>query len=115
MVRSFCAILIVTATATATATAATAEPLQAEDVVSAHVSYADLDLHSPAGMRALNTRVHSAIVRMCGSADLHDSIAMRITRNCRRTANADASVKVAMLGLGDRRLADRGEVMLAGR
>ena len=111
MVRSLSALLIIAAAATA----ATATPVAADDTVSVRISYADLDIGHSAGVQALNSRIHGAIIRMCGRADLHDLVAMRVMRNCRRTANADASVKVAMLGLGDRRLADRGGVMLAGR
>jgi UrcA family protein len=46
--------------------AALATGARAADVAQVHVSYADLNVHSPAGAAALDRRIHAAAERVCG-------------------------------------------------
>lgn len=73
-----------------------ATPVWAETAPVAHVSYADLDLSSPAGMATVEHRVNGAIAEVCGTPSPFDLHALRLAQQCRRTAKADAETRVAM-------------------
>ena len=89
-------------------TAATAEPLAIETVT---VSIADLDLASPAGQRALDTRLHRAVIDVCGEAADVDLAGRNAVRACRDAKLAEAK------GQSEQRLALRSTapIQLAAR
>jgi len=63
------------------------------DVRSVTVSYADLDLSSPAGANALYRRIQAAAKQVCGHAGA-DLIEQSIWKACYRNAIGDAVAKV---------------------
>jgi UrcA family protein len=62
------------------ASALSAVPAQAE---SRRVSYADLDLGSPAGLAAFDRRIESAIRQLCGAASPTDLRTVHGVSRCR--------------------------------
>ena len=88
------AAALATALTTGFATAAFAEP---RIEASTTVSYAGLDLASPAGQAQLARRIHSAAYRVC-SVSNGSSLADKVDEmHCRAKAIADAQVHVAAL------------------
>jgi UrcA family protein len=75
-------------------TSAMAAPSGAPHVA---VRYADLDLTSEAGARALHTRIDRATSEVCGEADSRDFTGMREIRECRRVAMQDAAAQVDLV------------------
>ena len=71
-----------------TLSAITAAPVLAApaDAVSATVSYADLNLASPAGVASLQHRVEAAAKRICGTANPMDVVASMQVRDCRKVS-----------------------------
>jgi UrcA family protein len=66
-----------------------------EDNTSVTVSYADLNLQTPAGAAALEQRVHRAVYEVCGSADDRDLSDWFAQKKCRAEAFKDAGAKMA--------------------
>ncbi len=88
------AAALATALTTGFATAAFAEP---RVEASTTVSYAGLDLASPAGQAQLARRIHSAAYHVC-SRSSGSSLAEKLDElHCRTKAIADAQVRVAAL------------------
>jgi len=58
----------------------------AQDVPTALVSYADLNVSSTAGVAALNRRISAAASRICGTADIRDLQGTAAVHTCRTTA-----------------------------
>lgn len=91
---SFTAGLLLFATAPALAREAAAQATQ-------RVSFADLNLATPAGVAALDRRIEQAIRRACGDAFPRDLAAQAEMRGCRASMRAgiadrrDAAVAVA--------------------
>ena len=65
-----------------------AMPAAAQDQISVHVSYADLDLASSAGAAVFKQRLNNAVTQICGTANIRDLGAMTIVRACRDTTSA---------------------------
>lgn len=61
---------------------------------SREVHFADLDLGSPAGQRALESRLRSAVRVVCATPNPTDLKQMSETRRCRRVASAGAKLAV---------------------
>ncbi len=80
--------------------AAAQAPASGERVV---VSYADLDLSSQSGVRALNRRILSAVQTACGTASDADLHGKNAVNECRTTTFEQASSQV------------RGAIALASR
>ena len=59
------------------------------------VSFADLDLSTPAGQKRLDSRIRRAISDICGHADLRDLRARLIETQCIRDARRSTDVQVA--------------------
>jgi len=75
--------------ATAAFVLATAIPAiaHAQDVTrQTHVAYADLDLRQPAGVKALDRRLHTAVENVC--ADRQSDATATAILQCRATAQA---------------------------
>ena len=96
--------------ATLTATPSIAQaPASPERVV---VSYADLDLSSPAGIATLNRRILSAVQAACGPESDSDPHGKNLVRQCRHRS-FDQAVSQARGAIS---LARRdGPTVLAGR
>ena len=71
------------------ASGAVAAPAAAESIAVA-VSYADLDLSSPAGATALKHRIAAAAERVCQKPHIRDLKAMERWQACKVAARADA-------------------------
>ena len=71
-------------------------PAHADETRSVRISYADLNLSSPAGQKALDARVRRAISEVCDSG-LQDPLAWSSdVRRCREKARAGAHTQVAV-------------------
>ena len=70
-------------------------PVAAEDVPTATVRYADLDLATSAGARMLHHRVAWAVTSVCGLPDAGNLDAVRAAAVCRKNAVASSSPQVA--------------------
>ena len=57
------------------------------------VSYADLDLASPAGQAALDRRIENAVRHVCGTAFPIDLQSQRDVRRCRSETRADVQAQ----------------------
>ncbi|HWI86012.1 MAG TPA: UrcA family protein [Sphingomonas sp.] len=77
---------------TAALTIATGSPALAEQFSRA-VSYHDLDLTKPDGVRTLQRRVRNAANKICGFG-VTGSFIQREDRECRRAALSDVSLQV---------------------
>lgn len=73
------------------------------------VSYADLDLASPAGQARLDRRIRTAVALACGPVSDADPAGKNRVRECRRTAEAQVA------GQRDRALAAAAPTHLASR
>lgn len=85
---------------------------QPEEMVTRHISYADLDLARPAGARALFTRVNSAVNGLCGqvAASRDVSILTSVaTKRCSRTTWDQARPQI------DSALMRAREIAMSGR
>lgn len=83
MSKAVCVALVAGAAITATAAAASAETSNGAEARSVHVSYADLNLGSEAGARAMYTRLSGAAHRACGDSSGRMSITeAREIREC---------------------------------
>lgn len=79
----------------AAAFAAIATPLAAEDLPSASVRIADLDLSQEADRGKLDRRIDNAARRMC-RVEARDAEARKAERACRLAVEADAAPKVEL-------------------
>jgi len=61
------------------------------------VHYSDLNLASPAGIAALNSRIKNAVDQVCGSADSRQLEEVAAVNECKKAALADAMAQVAMI------------------
>lgn len=102
------------ATVTALVTGFAAQAMaQDEGPYRAAVSYADLDLASPAGRATLERRVERAVDRVCPARPLPSELDKRATYNtCRKAALTGARQQLAQL-YGGRQLA-QSAVRVAG-
>lgn len=75
------------------ASLAAANPVVAGQNDGRVVSYADLDLTTPAGQAALDRRLHNAIKQVCGSAFPHDLMSRNQVRRCRSQTLADVQAQ----------------------
>jgi UrcA family protein len=73
------------------ASVAAASPAQAEST--RIVSYADLDLSSPAGQSALDRRIDNAVRQMCGRAFPSDLQTQHQVRQCREQTAAEVQAQ----------------------
>lgn len=72
------------------------------------VSYADLNLSTPAGVQALHQRIQSAARTLCGSQHDRQLHMRRSARTCYRAAVADAATAVEQKA----RLQQRGRLQV---
>jgi UrcA family protein len=79
--------LIAAAALCAAGAPAFAQELDA-DIVQRTVSYADLDLSSPAGVAAFDQRIDAAVTQVCGRVEGYDLTARRKMENCQRDARS---------------------------
>ena len=84
VIRSLIPIVLVAA-------AAAASPARAES--SRIVSFADLDLTSPAGQAALDRRINSAVRQICGRSYPIDLQSHNQVRQCREQTIADVQAQ----------------------
>jgi UrcA family protein len=84
---SFAPLKIAAALAACLAVAGVAN---AESAPAVRVSYADLNLSTPQGSRALYTRIVSAANEVCQADDIRDLQAMAARNSCRAAAIAQA-------------------------
>jgi len=86
MIRTLISTLVLGAALVSTA------PAFAQETVSVHVSYADLNLASPQGQRALQGRIENAVTEICGVDDAGDSLSyQRAHAACVAATRASAS------------------------
>ena len=81
----------------ATVSPGNAKPIIIQDSVvpTAHVSYADLNLHSDAGRQALEFRVRSAADSLCFEYGTADLARKALGQECYRKAIASAQLQIA--------------------
>jgi UrcA family protein len=110
MIRSILSALCLTAAIVSAA------PALAQEEVSVHVSYADLNLASPAGVADFRSRLNNAVTTICGKADPRDLGRATIVKACRDTAalsaerqvrQAIASAQTPMLASAESKLSNR--------
>jgi UrcA family protein len=82
---------LIAAALCAAAAPALAQELDA-DILQRTVSYADLDLSSPAGVAAFDRRIDTAVTEVCGHLDHYDLKAQRAILNCRHDARSKIEV-----------------------
>ncbi len=82
---------LIAAALCAAAAPALAQDLDA-DILQRTVSYADLDLSSPAGVAAFDRRIDTAVTEVCGHLDHYDLKAQRAILNCRHDARSKIEV-----------------------
>lgn len=85
--------------------AAFATPASAE-TQSVSVTYADLDLDSPAGMAALESRIEAAAKKICGRTEVRNVHDGADQQRCVQQTQASVSVEIARL-TGRQQLARR--------
>lgn len=100
----------------AVAGSAAAQPFAGAEAPTAVVSFADLDIGSPAGLRALESRIHGAASRLCirhGRKSLEAEFA---ERRCMSAAMSSAQAGIDQ-ALADRavQMASRSKVQLSER
>jgi UrcA family protein len=116
-IRKMCASVFLTAAAGLAASIGSPSAAQAkevtvlreivhEDQLTGTVSYADLDLASPAGARALNMRVGNAVLGVCEPLSMPDSFAQHSA--CRSFAWAGARPQIDSAIARARQLASTG-------
>jgi UrcA family protein len=81
--------------------AAALTPAGAQEV-SQPVSYGDLDLATPGGVRALETRLDAAIRQVCGGPGAFDLGARLRRKACRRATSAKVQDQVSVAVAGYR-------------
>ncbi len=69
----------------------------AETPASTKVFYGDLDLHSPAGIKTLNKRIHNAARTVCGAGEFGGDAISR-NQHCLRVALSGAMKQVPNTG-----------------
>ena len=67
-----------------------AMPALAQDVVSIHVGYGDLNLANTAGEAVFERRIDAAVTEICGRSPQRDLNQVAIVSQCRREASAGA-------------------------
>ncbi|PZU06861.1 UrcA family protein [Sphingomonas sp.] len=73
-----------------------AEVPASDGPLTAHVSYADLNLANPAGQKVLDARIKRAIGQVC--PELNSSVASRLAANhCRREVTAETRRQTAIV------------------
>ena len=82
--------------------AASAFAAAATDLRSVRVSYAELDLHSDAGVERLYSRLKNAAGEVCGGADIRDLAALGRRESC-----AQQALDRAVEGVHSARLTER--------
>jgi UrcA family protein len=65
-----------------------------KETTSVVVTFSDLNLHSPAGIAKLHSRISAAAHQVCGSADRHNLSAVSQVRACKSQAVARAMASV---------------------
>lgn len=76
---------------------AVAAPAAAAEESSVAVTYADLDLTSPAGAKTLETRIETAVDAVCEKPTLRDLKAMVAWEECKAAARAGAHEQLSIL------------------
>ncbi|RST30907.1 UrcA family protein [Sphingomonas ginkgonis] len=79
------------------ATLGTATIAAAQEVRSERVSYADLNLATPAGLKALHYRIDKAAGRICGSSPFLDGAGQAVWQACIDNVRASAKPQLALL------------------
>jgi len=106
--------LIAAAALCAVASAPTFAQAQDADVLQHHVSYADLDLSTAAGVATFNQRIDQAVVQVCPGSNEHDLHALRLTQTCRETARKQIEpVRDALVASAQARKAVKSVVLAA--
>jgi UrcA family protein len=108
---------LVAFTILATAGNAVAQPPAGEiDAPTTVVSFADLDIGSPAGLRTLNGRIHAAASRLCIQPARRSLQAEMVERRCMSAAMSSGQAGVDQ-ALAERsvRLASRSKTPLSGQ
>jgi UrcA family protein len=99
-----------------TAALVSAMPAAAQDAISVHVSYADLNLGAADGVAVFRHRLDQAVTAICGTADRRDLGRTAIVKACRSDAalgaegqvrNAIASAQAPMLASAGSKIASR--------
>lgn len=80
-------------------TGLTTSAVYAEPANTTVVSYGDLNIDTPAGLKTLNARIHSAANRLCDTSSFGDLARRTETQKCYHSAVADA-----MKQLSDRKV-----------
>ena len=88
-------LVTIAAAALTLAASLSASPAVAQNVPtsSSAVSYADLDLRTEAGVRALDRRIRAAVREACGTASSFDAAGKDAVRDCRADAFAQISTQ----------------------
>jgi UrcA family protein len=83
------------------------------DVPTAHVSYADLNLGTQAGMQRLETRVRRAASMLCLESQVRELPRVMAGRNCFNTAmtRAESDMQRAASDFGAARIASRAPIL----
>jgi UrcA family protein len=76
-----------------------------EPLPSREVSYADLDLSNPAGMKTLDMRIAGAVETLCPEPEVRSMDAIADMQHCRRTARDSVRLQVQAAIDGATRLA----------
>ena len=71
-----------------------AMPAAAQDEVSVHVSYADLNLSNPTGSAIFARRIENAVVQICGPKGGMDLNRAAIVNSCRTQVGAAAHAQM---------------------
>lgn len=87
---------LVTCVAALTLSGLVSAPVAAEEV-SVSVPYADLNLTSPAGAKALGKRIDAAILDVCQQPNIRDLKATAAWEECRGSARAGAIEQLSIL------------------
>ena len=69
-------------------------PAAAQDEMSVHVSYADLNLNDAAGSAAFGRRIDNAVTQICGREGGVDLTRVAIVRSCRSQVGAAAHAQM---------------------
>ena len=89
-------LIATTAAMLATSASASIEPIAFIDGVSTtRVSYADLNLHSPAGRARMAHRIRSAAERLCDDSYFETSLTQRLRNDCYVAAVAGGMTQLA--------------------
>jgi len=85
MIRTMISTLVLGAALVSTA------PALAQDAVSVHVPYGDLNLTSDKGQRAFHARLEDAAVKICGATDRRDPAYESLQKPCLTEVWSDAN------------------------